>query len=288
MTRRGFIASSSLAAVGSLTSAPVRSLIGGRIVEETPSGPPTASSYVKDGLIGMWDGIENAGLGVHDESAQTWTDLTGLTGDAIKIGSPSWTINAGATSGNNNIFRVAFNNSSPLISAIKGGEWTLELCFSHDYDSFASRCPFSIEDSSGTSSTYRIVQVFQNAQEGYKVAWMNKTSTNLLSSVSDAVGSKFGTYTVSVSTSNVNLIYSPYWNGTEGIRGTQNTSYSYIFPPSTIDSVGVDTWYMRIGRTHNNYMTARFHSIRMYNHALKASEVQKNSMIDKIRFEDNA
>lgn len=38
---------------------------------------PTARDYVQAGLIHMWDGIENAGWGVHDGTAQTWTDLVG-------------------------------------------------------------------------------------------------------------------------------------------------------------------------------------------------------------------
>ena len=41
-----------------------------------PSGP-TARDYVQNGLIAMWDGIENSGWGVHDASATTWKDLAG-------------------------------------------------------------------------------------------------------------------------------------------------------------------------------------------------------------------
>ena len=37
----------------------------------------TAEDYVQDGLIAMWDGIENAGYGVHDASATIWKDLIG-------------------------------------------------------------------------------------------------------------------------------------------------------------------------------------------------------------------
>ena len=35
----------------------------------------TAKDYVQYGLIAMWDGIENAGWGVHDANATVWTDL---------------------------------------------------------------------------------------------------------------------------------------------------------------------------------------------------------------------
>jgi len=36
---------------------------------------PTARSYVQEGLVAMWDGIENAGWGVHDPNATTWKEL---------------------------------------------------------------------------------------------------------------------------------------------------------------------------------------------------------------------
>lgn len=39
--------------------------------------PYTARDYVQDGLIAMWDGIENAGWGVHDPSATVWVNLAG-------------------------------------------------------------------------------------------------------------------------------------------------------------------------------------------------------------------
>lgn len=55
----------------------------------------SAKSYVQDGLIAMWDGIENAGWGVHDDAATTWVDLIdgriltlteGITIDSDAIG----------------------------------------------------------------------------------------------------------------------------------------------------------------------------------------------------------
>lgn len=36
---------------------------------------PTAKSYIQDGLVAMWDGIENAGWGVHDVNATVWKNL---------------------------------------------------------------------------------------------------------------------------------------------------------------------------------------------------------------------
>ena len=37
----------------------------------------TAKYYIQDGLIAMWDGIENVGYGKHDANATKWIDLIG-------------------------------------------------------------------------------------------------------------------------------------------------------------------------------------------------------------------
>lgn len=39
--------------------------------------PITARGYVRKGLVSMWDGIENAGWGIHDSNATVWKDLVG-------------------------------------------------------------------------------------------------------------------------------------------------------------------------------------------------------------------
>lgn len=37
----------------------------------------SARSYVREGLVGQWDGEENAGFGVHDATSEKWADLSG-------------------------------------------------------------------------------------------------------------------------------------------------------------------------------------------------------------------
>jgi hypothetical protein len=39
--------------------------------------------YVTDGLVGRWDGIENAGAGIHNTLTNRWVDLSGQGGDFI-------------------------------------------------------------------------------------------------------------------------------------------------------------------------------------------------------------
>lgn len=59
--------------------APIRSAIGGRqsfMIEVSEQGY-SAADYVQEGLIAIWDGIENAGWGVHEDSPSRWIDLIG-------------------------------------------------------------------------------------------------------------------------------------------------------------------------------------------------------------------
>ena len=53
-------------------------------------GVPTAKDYVQDGLIAMWDGIENAGWGVHDPNATVWKDLVGGYDIPLNEGCYTW------------------------------------------------------------------------------------------------------------------------------------------------------------------------------------------------------
>lgn len=46
-----------------------------RVLASLAKSGYTAKDYVQDGLIAMWDGIENAGWGVHDPNATVWKDL---------------------------------------------------------------------------------------------------------------------------------------------------------------------------------------------------------------------
>ena len=53
----------------------------------------TARDYVQSGLVAMWDGIENAGWGVHDANATTWKDLVSGTLNDVS-GKGEFTANA--------------------------------------------------------------------------------------------------------------------------------------------------------------------------------------------------
>ena len=50
----------------------------------------STADYVQDGLVGHWDGIDNAGTSTHDPNATKWKDLTGITGDGTLAAGTKW------------------------------------------------------------------------------------------------------------------------------------------------------------------------------------------------------
>jgi len=70
-------------------------LAANRAVDAARFVVPDRLRYVQDGLVAHWDGIDNAGTGVHDPEATVWKDLKGgldlaLTNDA------SWNVRGNA------------------------------------------------------------------------------------------------------------------------------------------------------------------------------------------------
>ena len=73
--------------------------------------PQTAADYVSDGLILLYDGVENAGWGVHDDSAVSWRNLVaadvntgtdmpiGISGDSVGADAVSFAAQSRETSG---------------------------------------------------------------------------------------------------------------------------------------------------------------------------------------------
>ena len=81
---RGGLGLAGIIAAGKAPAAVVKSMLSTRKEIAAGSGdePLSAKSYIQDGLVAMWDGIENAGWGVHDANATVWKDLSGNGYDA--------------------------------------------------------------------------------------------------------------------------------------------------------------------------------------------------------------
>jgi hypothetical protein len=79
----------------------------------------TAKLYIQDGLVAMWDGIENTGWGTHDANATVWKDLVG-TRD-VPMTNVSW--------GNDECIFDGVNSYGELYHGQISNMITCEVCF---------------------------------------------------------------------------------------------------------------------------------------------------------------
>ena len=81
MTRRHMLGG--LAAIIAAQKCPatvIKKLVGGSataLAEDSSLDVPSAAEYVHDGLVAMFDGIENFAYGMHHSGATSWRDLVG-------------------------------------------------------------------------------------------------------------------------------------------------------------------------------------------------------------------
>ena len=253
-TRRDIIYSglglAGIIAAGKAPAAVVKSMLSTR--KEIAAGggdePLSAKSYVQDGLIAMWDGIENAGWGTHDPNATVWKDLCGDV-DLLCSTGAYW--DSDALWRND---RGMFASNATLISPD-----TIEACidFSSEQDNGQGRCIVATSNS--------------RACMGWRLSGI-RTADTLYQHDSGDLDFLVARCTIAMTWAR-NAAYkngiplslqssSGNWNLNNGVQiGMRNNS--------------------------TNYTTAclgGFHCIRLYSRALTAAEIAANYAVDKARF----
>lgn len=236
-------------------SAPVKSNLGAKSLEyiEGETAIPTASDYVLDGLVAMWDGIENAGWGVHDENA---TKLFELVSGQIDYGVASTFV------ANEDSMEVAIDNSNVLTQ---------------------SRLGVAVSNAISRGYAHIEAVVFPNALGGIiygnrvqivdgSFGWQYRTGCGGLSMFSS--GWVVVTDTSTINEDKVRLAIDidannstvTYQVGTQssGPRSITITSYR---PVARISDIGTKVF-----------------NIRAYDKPLSEEEISHNKAIDKIRF----
>ena len=207
----------------------------------------TSASYVQDGLIAQWDGIENAGRGVHDANAATWVDLTGNGCDfpvQAYMGSQleKW--------GDNSL--VAKSCYQVPCAKSCSDYVTIEICAKHNGQ---YQCLFNSGD-----GLKKFVAVMRTSVQFYNAANNNydigSGDSFQAAAVHNADGTLLGVYT-------------------NGVPAAQTTT----------DTWGGNTAGTCLGRGANNYQfTGEYYAIRLYNRALTPDELAKNAKIDAVRY----
>ena len=219
--------------------------------------PPTARDYVQDGLIAMWDGIENAGWGTHDPNATTWKDLVGSY-DAVREVA-DWQYNCAVFNGTAS--RVAKTGS--LLG--KPSNVTAEVV----YDRTASwnGCIIGCTQSGGRSIWPTSQSVVDYWCRGY--AYSLKVSNT-----TDQPGVR---YTRTLAAGTGMMCYKDatqvgYTASGSAIQYNNNCGFN----------IGADSNGSSYGVEHP--LTGHIYCVRVYSRMLTPEEIQYNYNIDKRRF----
>ena len=262
MQRREFI-SGMLATVVMVSSylgiaKPVASSLGARSTAIVENGGEAGIPYVTDGLVAMWDGIWNVGIGEHDEDSSTWKDLaSGL--DTVL---PSVAYVPDSCIGFTGNSDVTYNVSQETLDVLMSADVTIEACL---YICPAPGAPYRIIFVTSGWEIY--IYTPRTASSSQKYIFYNYYGrASSVDSILDADGTFLGTMTLTCSTDA--MMGTRYKNGLYSTKAT----FSSI-PQSEITSLTSRFW-----------SGVRVYSIRIYNRPLSAEEVSYNYAIDKERF----
>ena len=223
---------------------------------------PTAADYVQDGLIALWDGVENIGWNSHSDTATTWIDLVNGANLTIREGG-TWGDNHLQTSGAACGAYAASNTTKmqALLNAVKH----YQCCFSIDvaYTTSKNFVEFRYAQTSSTLSKI-LVGIAGLTGARYHFA-INKTF---------GVTQDISRHSAACTFTDRNTV-SALWF--DGVSKT----------PSSNASQGVFGSAFTIGSSANttsNLCKGKMFCLRFYNRNLTAEEVCTNTTIDRKRF----
>ena len=223
--------------------------IASRVSMWSGARAPTAKDYVQSGLVAMWDGIENAGWGVHNPNATVWKDLIG---------------NCDADTDPNLVYdnymqEDGSNNMKALTSADKIDfsrltSVTFEACFLNEKNKANYHMAI------GANPDYFSI--------GYPTPGSTTLSWKLGTGGRPTVTGVHGTLAAVYNNGSAGM----YFNGSAGQFTTSNRNWN-----NTLYLMWANPW--RVARGEK-----RCYCFRLYSRALTAEEIAHNYAIDKARF----
>ena len=221
--------------------------------ESVESSSLTSESYVQDGLVAMWDGIENAGRGRHDSLARDWKNLVGGPDAVPADGRAAWSGNAALFGkGRYYLLNTLFGELQSV---------TVEVC--HRASPMKGAALFSSCEFGGIGIQGDNRPQWQacvaNPAGGYyseiKMPALRNHAETLAFTVNDV-------FTVYRNAKVFGMV-----SGISGIRYNKNHQF-------------------QIGRDPggDGEISGEIHSIRLYSRPLSADEIRRNYEIDRVRF----
>lgn len=224
----------------------------------------SAKSYIQDGLVAMWDGIENAGWGVHDADLliQDWKPLVGKSDMIRSLVAPDLQ-SAYKILDNAVIYDVKSNTyvglQYTMSNMMAASPFTLDVCALGSICSLGG-FPNDLSFWGYGENTYRLLldnntwSYFGGAGH-YSIVLGEPCTSTVVCSVSNVRGYK------NTNPASENFKESPIQGGTV---------------PLQLNILGC--------KRTNTLIGSKLHSFRIYNRALTAEEIAHNYEIDKARF----
>jgi hypothetical protein len=239
------------------------------------SAEMSAKNYIQNGLVAMWDGIENIGWKQHSDSASTWVNLMGNSNYDFTLLNASWASDGLIT--NQNYDRAAESTSSIAYTSNLTTEIVFEI---YAVPSVVRQVFFKLGDTLKSGSSDRIMRclAFQTATP---IGWQFKNNSVM-------TNSGYNTPPINTPLSIATVYAVP--SGSTSNRLSQNPTRILI----NNQALSL-TWYVNgfassfTGMTISaisisNGFYGKVHAIRIYDRQLSDTELNKNYLIDKQRF----
>lgn len=214
----------------------------------------TAADYVQDGLIAMWDGIENNGLSSYDPNLTVWKDLTGngydieLTANAIVVSNGIKLKDVATAAGGIGMVDYSGNQNNLMF----------DVCVTYGAGTSASQAVIANGAITANSTRATIC-----AKAGSKFEWSYQWNN-----------------AINVFTLNRTMTLTAGYG-----KGYVNTE---SFTGNAIDTWGFTNGKIAIGGdprgTGYAFVKSTIHSVRVYSRELTPEEIQHNYEIDRRRF----
>lgn len=222
----------------------------------------TTDDYIQDGLIAMYDGKNNTGLG-HDDTSKVWVDLSGNGHDGTIIGNINWNDDSLSFDGTNNAVNLGRINLQDI---------TIEIVLideSTDSNNYASYI------SNFETGGYGIEKRLDFNKKIFMSAFINSDYT-LIYTKDNFVANKKISLSGSYSSNKMKL----YQLGV--LQQESSTTGSLGMPKNdTVMMIGANP-YGEIPT--EGRLKGKVYSVRIYNRALSEEEVKQNYTVDKVRF----
>lgn len=222
----------------------------------------TTDDYIQDGLIAMYDGKNNTGLG-HDDTSKVWVDLSGNGHDGTIIGNINWNDDSLSFDGTNNAVNLGRINLQDI---------TIEIVLideSTDSNNYASYI------SNFETGGYGIEKRLDFNKKIFMSVFVNSDYT-LIYTKDNFVANKKISLSGSYSSNKMKL----YQLGV--LQQESSTTGSLGMPKNdTVMMIGANP-YGEIPT--EGRLKGKVYSVRIYNRALSEEEVKQNYTVDKVRF----